>query len=264
MDSAKVTVVIPTYNKEKYIAQAIRSIECQTFQDIKILIVDDASTDNTVEIVKKMAPSNVKLIELEENKGICHVLNKALEHIDTKYFVQLDGDDWLVPEAVQLLFERLEKEKETTALAYANSAYWVHQNGVDNFRSIRKHRSLADRYDFVTFFGMVQPRFYRTECVKKVGGWETDDPTNGRMMEDRRMLLRLLDEYHFTYVNRILYHFRSDGKNLSSDKNAPIYNSLLKLYTDRALIRWGGHYQADYVEYIDGWDGVKLIPNENN
>ena len=61
----------------------------------------------------------------------------------------------------------MENEDESTALAYADSAHWAHKNCVDVFRNIRKRRPFNDRYDFVTFFGTVQPRFYRTECVKK-------------------------------------------------------------------------------------------------
>ena len=83
------------------------------------------------------------------------------------------------------------------------------------------------------------------------------------MMEDRRMLLRLLDKYHFAYVYRILYNIRLHGSILSSEKNAPIYNAQLKLFTDRALKRWGGQFQAEYVETDGGWYSVKISPEKS-
>ncbi|MCR8636076.1 glycosyltransferase family 2 protein [Paenibacillus radicis (ex Xue et al. 2023)] len=255
------TVVVPTYNKQKFIAQTLASIGRQTFQDWQILMIDDASTDNTLHQAKQYAdPDRTRIVELQENKGICHVLNHALEYIDTKYFVQVDGDDWLEPDTLRALYEAMEKESETTALAYANSAQWNHGNNVDHFGSIRQHHLFRNRYDFATYPRMVQPRFYRTKCVREVGGWETDDLTQGRMLEDRRILLRLLDQYEYAFVNRILYHFRTYEDNLSADKNAAQYNQVIQYFTDKALERWGGKFKAQYKGPIDSWQKVVLAP----
>ncbi len=255
-----VTVVIPTYNHENFITHTFGSIYRQTYQNWRILIVDDASTDQTLSIVKRYADCRTKIIESKENMGICHVLNKALPYIDTKYFIQVDGDDWLAYNAIEKLLLQMENEDYSVAVAYGDSVHWHYQDNIDHFRGIRTRQPFTDRYEFVTFFGMFQPRFYRTENVKQVGGWETDDPFLGRMMEDRRMLLRLLDEYSFSYTNSILYHFRSHANNLSANRNASRYNTLLRLYTDRALKRWGGHYQAVYVGPPDSWQKVQLVP----
>ena len=106
---------------------------------------------------------------------------------------------------------------------------------------------------------MVFPRFYRTECVKKVGGWAIDRLTNGKLLEDRRMLLRLLDAHSFTYVDRNLYNYRYHGENLSHQKNAGTYNKLVKHFTDQALKRWGNYYRAEY-SVPSHWLRIKLIP----
>ncbi|SDJ45647.1 hypothetical protein SAMN05421868_1281, partial [Paenibacillus naphthalenovorans] len=62
------------------------------------------------------------------------------------------------------------------------------------------------------------------------------------------------------YVDRPLYHFRYHHSNLSLDSNAHVYNRLRKLYTNRALIRWGDHYTADYVGPEHLWQSVRLVP----
>ena len=259
MSETLVTFVVPTYNKEKFISQTIRSIQNQTISSWKLIIVDDASSDNTLQIVKGISdPKRTKIIKHETNRGVCHVLNTALKYIDTKYFVQVDGDDWIAPNLLEIMIAEMENQSKTTALAYSNSNLWMNRREKDYFKHVIKRMEFKSRYDFVTG-KMVQPRFYRTECVKEVGGWEIDDPSNGRIMEDRRMLLRLLDNYKFKYIDANLYNVRIHGNNLSSDRNAKKYNIVKKYYTDKALNRWGDGVSATYIGSPDTWKKIRLI-----
>ncbi|MFD0710675.1 glycosyltransferase family 2 protein [Paenibacillus sp. GCM10027626] len=262
MNNSLVTVVVPSYNKQKFIKNTLNSISMQTYKNWKLLIIDDASTDGTVRIIKGMIdPARSKLIELKKNKGICHVLNTALEHIDTKYFVQVDGDDWIEPHTIEVMLRKMENESENTAMAYANTVHWIHKDGVDRFNELRRRKAFKDRYDFITYDSMVQPRFYRTDCVRDLGGWEMDDPSKGRILEDRRMMLRLLDKYSLRHVDKYLYHLRKTGGNLSSDKNAPDYSIVIKYFTDRALLRWGNKYKAKYSLSPSLWPKIELERN---
>lgn len=257
----KVTVVVPTFNKAAFIKHTLASVYAQTFKDWQLLVIDDGSTDETVSIVRRcIDPNRTQVITRKNNAGICHVLNDALERIQTKYFIQLDGDDWIEPDTVQVLFKTMERQPATTALAYANTCHWHEKDGHFYVHKLVKHRPFQDRYDFAVYDPMVQPRFYRSKSVKRVGGWEIDDLTKGRMMEDRRMLLRLLDDHTFTYVDRNLYHFRYHQHNLSHDRNAAVYNKLRLLYTQKALKRWGNHYQAHAVGPSDLWQSIRLVP----
>ncbi|MDQ0090655.1 glycosyltransferase involved in cell wall biosynthesis [Paenibacillus anaericanus] len=260
MKPKMVTIIVPAYNKAPFIAQTLQSIRNQTYKDWELIVVDDLSTDDTVNVVKKnLDPKKMKIIQRKKNEGICHVLNDALKHINSKYFIQVDGDDWISPETLEVLVKRMEAEPPTTALAYANCVHWYYKNKKDHFHKIVKPKDFKNRYEFVTTPGMVFPRFYRTECVKKVGGWEMDDLTNGKLLEDRRMLLRLLDEHTFTHVDSNLYNFRYHGKNLSHSKNAGLYNELVKHFTDQALKRWGNSYRADY-SVPSHWLRINLVP----
>jgi Glycosyltransferases involved in cell wall biogenesis len=260
MRPSMVTVIVPTYNKAKFIARTLRSIRNQTFKDWKAIVIDDHSTDDTVAVAKKhIDPKKMKIIRRKKNEGICHSLNDVLKHIDTKYFIQVDGDDWISPKTLEILVDHMEKKPPSTALAYANCVHWNYRDGKNRFHKVVKAKAFKNRYAFVTHPGMVFPRFYRTECVKKVGGWELDKLTNGKLLEDRRMLLRLLDKYSFTYVDRNLYHYRYHGKNLSHVKNAGLYNKLVKHFTDKALKRWGRSYRAVYSVPSD-WLRIKLVP----
>src|ERR1035437_7682203 len=95
----KISIIIPTYNCEKFIERAIESVLNQTFQDFEIIVVDDLSKDNTVSVVKDLQKkdSRIKLIELDKNSGGPALpKNKGFEVSTGEFVAYLDQDDeWL-------------------------------------------------------------------------------------------------------------------------------------------------------------------------
>lgn len=146
----KVTAIIPSYNRANLLRIAIDSVRSQTVTNFKILIIDDGSTDETRSVVKGYAKADKRIdyFTMPQNKGVCHVLNKALELVDTKYMVQLDSDDWLQKDALESLLIAMEKQPSSIALAYGNHKSWfgpkrikLHKNR--SFTSSQKYELLA-------------------------------------------------------------------------------------------------------------------------
>jgi glycosyltransferase involved in cell wall biosynthesis len=81
------------YNEERYIYESVMSICSQSYSDFEFIIIDDASTDNTVKIIEKINDSRIKLIKNNENKGLPHNLNVAIGMAKGKYIARMDGDD---------------------------------------------------------------------------------------------------------------------------------------------------------------------------
>lgn len=92
----KISIIIPVYNTEKYIAKAINSVLNQTFKDFELIIVDDASTDETYNICLEFSKKDtrIRLYKNEKNLGMMPNWNNALEYITGKYWAKLDADDW--------------------------------------------------------------------------------------------------------------------------------------------------------------------------
>jgi glycosyltransferase involved in cell wall biosynthesis len=88
-----VSVVMPVYNTSKYLHAAIDSILCQTFQDFEFIIIDDASTDNSAEIIKSYSDSRIILIEKPKNTGYTDSLNMAIKLAKGNYVARMDADD---------------------------------------------------------------------------------------------------------------------------------------------------------------------------
>ena len=101
--SIKVSIIIPAYNTEQYIAKAISSALAQTLEDIEVIVVDDCSKDNTVEIVKGFTDPRVKLLLNSQNMGAGGARNKAIQAAKGEWIAVLDSDDWYAPQRLEVL-----------------------------------------------------------------------------------------------------------------------------------------------------------------
>ena len=93
-----VSIVMPSYNTEQYIADSVKSILAQTYPDWELIIVDDCSTDRTVEIVRSFNDPRIRLFRNERNSGAAVSRNKALREAKGKWIAFLDSDDVWLPE----------------------------------------------------------------------------------------------------------------------------------------------------------------------
>lgn len=104
-----VTVVMPVFNCEKFLDESIQSILGQTYSNFTFIIINDGSTDGSLDIIKTyLGDKRIKLISFEENKGLIKALNVALENISTKYLIRMDADDSCHLDRVRILVEFME------------------------------------------------------------------------------------------------------------------------------------------------------------
>lgn len=101
MSSPKVTVLMPVYNGETYLPEAIQSILNQTFADFEFLIIDDGSTDSSWNILNNFNDSRIRLVKNNQNIGITKTLNKGLQLAKGDYVARMDADDRCFPERLQ-------------------------------------------------------------------------------------------------------------------------------------------------------------------
>ena len=121
---AKVSIVVPIYNVEKYLPKCLDSLINQTFKDIEIWAISDGTPDNSVSIIKEYAKKDnrVKCIE-KENGGYGSVLEYAIQNIKTEYFLICDPDDWLAKDAIEKLYNLAIKNKVDLVVGAKNLVY---------------------------------------------------------------------------------------------------------------------------------------------
>ena len=109
---ATISIVVPVYNVEKYVEKCLGSLCGQTFADLEIICVDDASSDRSLEIVMHMAKtdSRIQVIRHSENMGTLRARKHGVEKAAGKYIMFVDSDDWLEAEACEKLYQRMEED----------------------------------------------------------------------------------------------------------------------------------------------------------
>lgn len=117
MENPLVSVIISTYNEEKYILESLESILSQSYTNLEIIIVDDASTDNTVNLIREKKSSKIQLYVNESNKKLAHNLNFAMGIAKGKYIARMDADDIAGKDRIYEQVEYMEKHPDIDVLA---------------------------------------------------------------------------------------------------------------------------------------------------
>lgn len=116
VNNPKISVLIPVYNGAAYLRPSIESILNQTFTDFELLLLDDASTDNSAEIIKSYTDSRIKFFQSEKNLGISAARNKLMDLAQGEYLAVMDHDDLSAPTRLAEQFEFMERNPEVAML----------------------------------------------------------------------------------------------------------------------------------------------------
>lgn len=98
MEKHQITVIVPCYNVEKYVEKSLKSLLDQTYKNLKIIAIDDCSTDNTYKIIEKIGKENqekLKVYKNKQNKGAAYTRNRGIELAQTEYIGFIDSDDYI-------------------------------------------------------------------------------------------------------------------------------------------------------------------------
>ncbi len=207
----ELTVTMPAHNSEKFIAIAIESILRQKDVEFELVVLDDASTDRTAEIVESFQDSRIRLLKNAKKKGIggCH--NRILAESNAPFVAHVDSDDIVLRGAFRKLIDKL---KENPRLGQVHCHYVdVDERGTASLRSVlSRTRSFLERrppgndYKKALFHGCIinHLRTYRREALQSVGPFNEEIPYD----VDYEMALRLADPYDLDVVPEFLYCFR--------------------------------------------------------
>lgn len=98
----KVSIVVPVYNGQKYLAPCLESLQNQSWENLEILVVDDGSTDESLSIIQKMADNDSRIVPIvKKNGGVSSARNEGIKAASGDYLMFVDGDDWLEPQTIE-------------------------------------------------------------------------------------------------------------------------------------------------------------------
>ena len=163
----KISVIIPAYNSEMFLAETLDCLENQTLKDIQIIIVNDGSTDKTAEIIEEYAKKNSNILSLyQENSGVSAARNNGINHAEGKYTLFLDSDDVFTPESLENIYNALENSGADMAVCRITSfGYGGSQiNPVAESLSKESNIDFADKRLLWNF--LISNKCFRTEMLK--------------------------------------------------------------------------------------------------
>ena len=184
-----VSVVIPTHNRCHFLKEAIESVRKQTYPSWELIIVDDASRDETGSFLKKVSDTRITKIHLEQNVGLSRARNAGLGRVRGELVHFLDDDDLLPKDALAIHMRNF--QRYPSAVASIGSRIRFDGNGGRQFLQVTRRITPRNIFWDVLFGWIVYSGqcFFSTEILRKIGGW-ADEYTVGEG-EDQELLLRL-------------------------------------------------------------------------
>lgn len=246
MDKNLVSIITPSYNCSEFIERTITSVQKQTYTNWEMLITDDCSTDNSVDIIREIAAQDprIKLFLLDKNSGAGVARNKSIEQAQGKYIAFLDSDDMWMPDKLEKQISFMKTKK--CALSYTSMVNVDEQdNEIGIEISPRKHTFNQNKRDDKVGFSSA---IYDQELVGKIFM-----PTI-RKRQDWGLVLSVLKMCKVSYgIKQPLAYYRMGHDSLSKNKlalvkyNIAAYKSVLGWGTLRAYLFFFFVYLPSYL-----------------
>lgn len=219
------SVVIPLYNKEKYIKRTINSVLNQTCKDFEIIVVDDKSTDNSLNIVKQFKDERIRIFKQKKNKGASFARNFGIKKAKAPYIAFLDADDVYIKDFLQEILRLTDKYKNIKFFATA------YKKVFDNKKTELK--ALGSRRDFIVksfiasvaknkFFIHISSVVVHKSVFAKTGYFgylSKESKKSNSFGEDFDMWLRIARRYKLCYSNHVgSLYYKNTTNNVTTDK----------------------------------------------
>ncbi len=222
-----ISIVLPTYNGSKYIKHSIESCLTQTFMDFELIIVNDCSTDDTLNIILEYAEKDkrIKVVNNEFNKKLPISLNTGFEKAQGKYFTWTSDDNYYAPEALEEMFKILENNSEFD-LVYSD--YFI----IDENDKVTGSRKFGDiNKGFNKWLGAGACFLYK----KKIHTINNGYNPAAFLIEDYDFFVRAFSKFNFYYLaTSELYYYREHSASLTATQNTAI-NDISKIFLERNL-----------------------------
>lgn len=212
----RVSVVIPAYNCEEYVGEAIDSVLAQTCEDYEIVVVDDAATDGTAEVLRRYEEAGeIRMVRHERNRGLAAARNSGIRASRGEFVSFLDADDLWRPEALEHFLAAFEANPDLMFLS--NDSIWFQDGEEPRFPDLPEEPELR-HYTWRELVLGASPfsasnAMVRRECLEEVGLFDE----NLRAAEDRELWIRIARRFGTTQLEGRVSAYRRHGNNMTAD-----------------------------------------------
>ena len=201
MKDIKISVIVPVYNREKFIGRCLRSLLSQSIgtDSFEIVLVDDGSTDSTKKIYEAFS-DEIKIIKHKKNLGLPTALNTGIKNVKGRFLVRVDSDDYVNSEFLQILFLFISENPNYDAVS---CDYLLVD---DKEQTIKRYDCLKDPIGCGIMF--------KTDHLIEIGLYNE----KFLLHEEKELRLRFEKKYSINRVPLPLYRYRKHASNMTNNK----------------------------------------------
>lgn len=259
----KVSIIIPVYNKEKHLEQCLSSVIKQTLENIEIICIDDGSSDNSLEILKKYSKKDNRIrVFSQKNKGAGAARNYGIECATGEYITFLDSDDWVESSICELAFEKAVKTSADVIICLSDNyiensnkfeprPYSLKLGMLNKMEIFSKEDIKQNVFNFTT--PDVWAKFFNRQFIRE----NNIHFQNLKSCNDVSFCLHSLAlAKKITYVNNVLLHWRVNTQNsITSTRYKHTENWILSFNYIKKVLKqnglWENLSQATYTSYLN-------------
>lgn len=248
----KISIVTTAYNIEAYVEKCLESLLAQTHKDIEIIVVNDCSTDKTMDIVGEFTDERIKVVNHSQNMGAGWARRTGIGAATGDYVITVDGDDWLAPDFIEALAKNAE---ETDADIVSGGITYVWSEDYEEVKRFLPH--ISEGMDKFRDYGNKKIVFLNNKLVRRTM-YDTVPYSTRRYCEDTPVILPLLYLANkVSYVDVQGYYYLQHDKSLCRRVNA-FEEALFKALCSQEMQAFFGDKGEEYQglisvpEYI-GW-----------
>lgn len=239
-----ISVVIPTYNREKTIIRCLKSVMNQSYKNIEIIVVDDCSVDNTQAVVESISDNRIRFIKLEKNSGACVARNVGVENSKGEYIAFQDSDDEWLPDKLKKQLNSLQKENADIVFCQMRRIDEENNKKIDIYPADSQSHFIKKEELLPGNLISTQTMIGKKQCF-------ADEPFDPQMLrfQDWELALRIVQKYKIYFCSDILVdtYLQVDSISKSNKKtiqglsqilknNIKDYKQYPKIYND--LLSW--------------------------
>lgn len=246
MNNPLISVIIPCYNVEKYVAECLESILSQSYQNLEIVVINDGSTDNTEEVIKPFLRDKRIIYKSQNNLGLSEARNSGLRIISGKYVCLIDSDDYIDKDYITILYENLIKYNADISMCdfvYKRENDLFSHNTKKNHKIVINNRIEALELINKDFrYVLAWNKLYKVELFKNLFY------KPGKIHEDEFIIHHLLWRIEkLILINEPLYIYRQTSNSImnSSYTDSKLKNAI-EAFNDRICF-----FHKNKISYIN-------------
>jgi glycosyltransferase involved in cell wall biosynthesis len=246
-----ISVLMPSYNHEKYIAESIESVLSQTVSDLELIIVDDASTDNSRDVIKRYArdEGRIKPIYHEKNMGIARTLNDAFDSAGGTFLAWTASDDLWLPKKLEIQLPVLKRDDN---LVVWGDAYIIDSQGVcTGEKASKKYLSRYKKKSGNIFLSLFNGNYVigQTRLIKRSNTTGIRFDESYKYVNDYKFEIEIASRYQYYFIDAVLAKYRiHDSNSIYSDTNGWV-NDWMR-FTDELLSTYAAELPSSAKAHI--------------